>query len=177
MKTFIKKHKVVLIFLLINLIALGVKPSIGKESFSVVGKSLKDLMSVVPPIFVLIGLLDTWVDKSTMTRFMGEGSGLKGMLIGFFLGSVAAGPLYVSFPAAKVFIGKGAKLSNVLIFVGAWSTTKIPLMIFEAAELGARFTIVRFLLNLPVILIIAFATEKILNKKDKEELYRNCQVE
>ncbi len=135
------------------------------------GNSIIDLLSIIPPIFILVGLLDTWIEKSTMTKYMGKYSGIKG-IIGFLLGSVAAGHLYVSFPAAKVFIGKGAKLSNVLIFVGAWSTTKIPLMIFEATVLGARFTLIRFLLNLPVILIIAFVIEKLLNKEDMDEIYR-----
>lgn len=173
----LKKYRVFLLLLLINLVVLLIKPAIGIESFTIVGDSLIDLLSVVPPIFILIGLLDTWIEKTTMTKYMGKGSGIKGIIIAFFLGSVAAGPLYVSFPAARVFIGKGARLSNVLIFVGAWSTTKIPLMIFEATSLGARFTIIRFLLNLPVIFIIAFATEKLLNKKDMDEIYRNCEIE
>lgn len=176
-KSNIKKYKVSLILLIVNIIVLIISPQIGKESFKTVGGSLVDLISVVPPIFILLGLLDVWVEKETMVKFMGEGSGLKGIIISFLLGSVAAGPLYASFPVAQVFIGKGAKFSNILIFIGAWSTTKIPLMLFEASSLGARFTIIRFLLNLPVILIIAFGVEKLMKKEEIDKIYKFSQTE
>lgn len=177
MKSIIKKYKIALILLLVNIVVVFVNPVIGKESFNIVGKSLVDLISVIPPIFILLGLLDVWVEKETMVKFLGKGSGIKGILIAFLLGSAAAGPLYAAFPVAQVFIGKGSKLSNVLIFIGAWSTTKIPLMLFEASSLGAKFTLVRFLLNIPVILIISFAIEKFVGDKEINELYRNADIE
>ncbi len=176
-KTHIKRYRMFLMLLFINIIVLVVNPLIGKESFKIVGKSLVDLISVVPPIFILLGLLDVWVKKETMVKFLGQGSGIKGILIAFLLGSAAAGPLYAAFPVAQVFIGKGSKLSNVLIFIGAWSTTKIPLLLFEASALGTRFTIIRFLLNLPVILIIAFVIEKFVGDKELKELYANSDLE
>jgi hypothetical protein len=83
------------------------------------------MLSVLPPIFILLGLLDVWVDRATMMKFTGKGSGLKGVLIAFLLGSAAAGPLYAAFPVAGVMLKKGSSLFNVFIFIGAWSTTKI----------------------------------------------------
>ena len=177
MKTNIKKYKVALVLLFVNIAVYFVSPLIGKESFKIVENSLVDLISVVPPIFILLGLLDVWVKKETMVKFIGEGSGIKGILIAFLLGSAAAGPLYASFPVADVFIGKGAKFSNVLIFIGAWSTTKIPLILFEASSLGTKFTVVRLLLNLPVILIIAFTIEKLISKDEIEEIYKFSEIE
>lgn len=177
MKSILKKYKIAIILLLVNIIILFISPIIGKESFKIVGNSLVDLLSVVPPIFILLGLLDVWVEKETMVKFMGKGSGIKGILISFLLGSAAAGPLYASFPVAQVFIGKGSKLSNVLIFIGAWSTTKIPLLLFEASALGTKFTIVRFLLNLPIILIIAFTIEKLMTKEQLDDIYKISQIE
>lgn len=168
---FLKKYKVFLALLLVNIVLLVVSPTIGQKSLFIVGDNLKELLLVVPPVFILLGLLDVWVEKETMVKFMGEGSGIKGALIGFVMGSAAAGPLYVAFPVAKVLISKRSRLLNVLIFIGAWSTTKIPLMLFEASALGVKFTVTRFLLNLPVIALIAFVTEKIMNKDDIEQLY------
>jgi len=49
------------------------------------------------------------------------------------MGSAAAGPLYAAFPVAEVMISKGASMFNVMVFLGAWSTTKIPLFMFEMA--------------------------------------------
>ena len=75
---------------------------------------------IIPPIFVLLGLLDVWVPRDTMVKYMGEDSGLKGIILSFVIGSAAAGPLYAAFPVAAVFMRKGVKFTNVLIFIGAW---------------------------------------------------------
>ena len=51
-----------------------------------------EMLSVIPPIFILLGLLNVWVQRETMIKLMGEKSGILGILIAFFLGSAAAGP-------------------------------------------------------------------------------------
>ena len=66
--------------------------------------SFKEMLLVLPPIFILIGLLDVWIPKETMIRLMGEGSGIKGVLLAFLFGTVAVGPLYAAFPVAIVFV-------------------------------------------------------------------------
>ena len=48
------------------------------------------MVLVIPPIFVLLGLLDIWVPRSTMIKYMGEGSGLKGIILAIFIGSAEA---------------------------------------------------------------------------------------
>ena len=101
---------------------------------------------------------------------MGEGSGLKGALLGFLLGSAAAGPLYAAFPIAVVLLKKGAKRSNVFLFIGAWATTKLPLLLFEAANLGTSYMLMRFVFNVVGIVLIAFLLEKSMTKDDVNEL-------
>ncbi|MDW7658228.1 MAG: permease, partial [Bacillota bacterium] len=85
----------------------------------------------------------------------------------------AAGPLYAAFPVAGVLMKKGSRLFNVLIFIGAWSTTKIPLLLFEASAMGWPFMLTRFLINLPGIAIIAWLTEKVLSKDERSRIYEN----
>jgi uncharacterized membrane protein YraQ (UPF0718 family) len=126
---------------------------------------------VIPPIFILLGLLDTWIEKETMMRLVGEKAGLTGNIVAFLLGSVAAGPLYAAFPVAGVLLKKGGKLSNIFIFIGAWSTTKIPLLLFEQSTMGWKFMLTRFLLNIPIIISIALITEKVLSATEKEVIY------
>jgi uncharacterized membrane protein YraQ (UPF0718 family) len=114
------------------------------------------------------------VKKETMIKYMGEKSGIVGVLLAFFLGSAAAGPLYAAFPVAVVLLKKGSKLSNVLIMIGAWSTTKIPLLLFEASSMGIRFMLLRFALDIFGIAFIAYTTEKMLSAEEKEEIYKNA---
>lgn len=160
-----------LIILAVNLVLGLIFPTFGRSSFERTKSNLLEMLSVIPPIFVLLGLLDVWVEKETMMKFLGKGSGLKGVLIAFILGSAAAGPLYVAFPVAATMLKKQAGLFYVFIFIGAWSTTKIPMLTFEATNLGLSFTLVRLGLNIIGILAIAFIVEKSLSKKDQEEIY------
>lgn len=174
MKKHLKRYRVFIILLFVNIILGFMSPSIGHKSSELTINNLKEMLSVIPPIFILLGLLDVWVQKETMMKYMGEGSGFLGILIAFLLGSVAAGPLYAAFPVAGVLIKKGTKLSNVLIFIGAWSTTKIPLLLFEATSLGWKFTAIRFSINVFGIAAIAYITEKVLSKEDKTIIYNNA---
>jgi uncharacterized membrane protein YraQ (UPF0718 family) len=174
MKKMIIRYKVFLILLAVNISMLLINPTIGKSSLNITKDNMLEMLSVIPPIFILLGLLDVWVQKETMMKLMGEKSGLLGIAIAFFMGSAAAGPLYAAFPVAGILLKKGSKLSNVLIFIGAWSTTKIPMLLFEASAMGWQFMLTRFIINIPGILLIAFLIEKLLAQKDRDIIYKNA---
>lgn len=167
---FLKRYGALFLLLAAGVAAGLVLPDLGKTALNNTLGSLKEMLSVLPPIFVLLGLLDVWVDRATMVKFTGKGSGFKGVLIAFLLGSAAAGPLYAAFPFAGVMLKKGSSLTNVLIFIGAWSTTKIPLLAFEAASMGLKFTLVRLGLSMVGIPLIALLTERTLGRKGREEI-------
>ena len=177
MMKMISRYKVFLLLALANIIIGLIMPGIGLKSLDLTRANLLEMMSVIPPIFILLGLLDVWVDRSTMIRLTGNGSGLKGVLISFLMGSAAAGPLYAAFPVAGMMLKKGSSLMNVFIFIGAWSTTKIPMLTFEAASLGLPFTLTRLALSIIGILAIALISQKSLNVEQKEELYKLHQSE
>ena len=64
------------------------------------------------------------MDQERMVRFLGEGSGIRGIVIAFLFGSLAAGPLYAAFPIAMMLVRKGSSFRNIMIFMGAWTSTK-----------------------------------------------------
>jgi uncharacterized membrane protein YraQ (UPF0718 family) len=132
--------------------------------------SLKEMLLVLPPIFIILGLLDVWVPRERMVKYLGGGSGFRGILIALVLGSAAAGPLYAAFPVAQVLLKKGASERNVLVLLGAWSTTKIPMLMFEYANLGVRFTLTRLAVDLVGIAAIALLMERLLGPRDREEI-------
>lgn len=150
--------------------------SIAGQAVTLASSSLLQLILVLPPIFILMGLLDVWVPRETMAKFMGSHSGLLGAAIAFFLGSAAAGPLYIAFPIAAMLLKKGASLPNVFLFIGAWSTTKIPLLMFEYSAMGPAFTLTRLLVNIPIIFIIAFSLNLSLGKEEQHALRARSQA-
>ena len=167
---FLKRYGAFFLLLIAGTVTGLLLPDLGKLALNNTLGSLKEMLSVLPPIFVLLGLLDVWVDRATMMKYTGKGSGFKGVLIAFLLGSAAAGPLYAAFPFAAVMLKKGSSLFNVLIFIGAWSTTKIPMLAFETASLGPTFAFFRLSLSLVGIPLIAFLTEKAIGKAGAEEI-------
>ncbi|HQO08740.1 MAG TPA: permease [Clostridiales bacterium] len=171
----IKRYRLFFVLLTVAFALMTYDFTLGSNAFKMTGINMFEMLSILPPTFILLGLLDVWVDKSLMIKLTGEGSGIKGAVIAFLLGSLAAGPLYAAFPIAAVMLKKQSKFSNVIIFIGAWSTTKVPMLMFETASMGAKFTLLRFLLNLPVIILIAVVTEKVLSKEEKAEIYEKAE--
>jgi uncharacterized membrane protein YraQ (UPF0718 family) len=154
-------------FLVLVLAFPAVAPKAGRSFVD----QVKTMLLVLPPIFLLLGLLDVWVPRKTLMKYMGPRSGLKGPLIAFALGSAAAGPLYGAFPVSAILMRKGASFTNILIFVGAWSTTKIPMFLFEMHALGTRFAVARLLIDVPGIVLIALALKAIIPAREVVRLY------
>lgn len=146
-------------------------PDIGRKTIDNTLAQLIQMLFIIPPVFILLGLLDVWVPREIMTKFMGDNSGIKGIVLSFLLGSMAAGPLYGAFPVAAIFMKKGARFSNVLIFLGAWSTTKIPLLMFEYASLGWKFATTRLIVDIFGIYIIARLIDKFISKNEFAKIY------
>lgn len=156
----------------INLCLLVISPELGKEAALGSFDNFLEMLGIIPPIFLLLGLMDVWVPKETIIKYMGRDSGLKGGILAFILGSFTSGPLYASFPVAAVFMKKGVSLLNIFIFVGAWSTTKIPMLLFEITQLGSRFALIRAGLNLIAIILLAVIMDKTTSRKDAEEMLK-----
>lgn len=146
-------------------------PDIGRKTIDNTLAQLIQMLFIIPPVFILLGLLDVWVPREIMTKFMGDNSAIKGIVLSFLLGSMAAGPLYGAFPVAAIFMKKGARFSNVLIFLGAWSTTKIPLLMFEYASLGWKFATTRLIVDIFGIYIIARLIDKFISKNEIAKIY------
>jgi uncharacterized membrane protein YraQ (UPF0718 family) len=171
MKKFIQRYKFFLLLIFVNIILIIYHPEIGLKSIETSSTSLIEMIIVVPPIFLLLGLFDIWVPRETIIALMGEKSGILGISLALLLGSFSAGPLYAAFPVAAVLMNKGSKFSNILLFVGAWATTKIPMLLFEASSMGWKFMLTRLIINIPGIIIMAYLVETMISFKEKKIIY------
>ena len=174
MKSFLKRYQFFLGLTVVIILLRLFYPALGSRSIEISIKSLIEMFIIVPPIFLLLGLFDIWVPRETIVKLMGEKSGLIGISLAILLGSFSAGPLYAAFPVAAVLINKGCKFSNILLFVGAWATTKIPMLLFEAGSMGWQFMITRLAINIPGIIIMAYLVEMIISYKEKKFIYQRA---
>lgn len=171
----LKKYRFPIIMLVITIGLYIYSAELGKKAVEITFGSILEMFSILPLVFVLLGLLDVWVKKEVMIKYLGQHSGILGVIISFVLGSVAAGPLYGAFPIAAVLMKKGAKFSNILIFIGAWSTTKVPMFMFEITSLGPRFAITRLLVDIIGIIVIAFVIDKLVHQDVKDSIYEQAE--
>ncbi len=57
-KPMIKRYRVCLFLLIINMFLLFFLPDIGKKALYITKDNLIEMLSIIPPIFILLGLLD-----------------------------------------------------------------------------------------------------------------------
>ena len=156
----IKKYRWALVFLfaLVGLFLYSPEKGIGALSISL--KNARTIVYILPPVLILIGLLDVWIPREIIIRHMGQDSGIKGLLFAFLLGSISAGPPIVAFPIAAMLAKKGARYANILFFMGVWTSAKIPVLILEATYLSIRFTVIHVVTSLVFALWGGYAIER-----------------
>jgi uncharacterized membrane protein YraQ (UPF0718 family) len=125
---------------------------------------MTEMVLILPAMFVIIGLIDVWVPRETIQKHIGVTSGIKGMLWVMLLAFVQAGPLYVAFPVAHLLWKKGCSATNVFIYIGAFTTAKIPMLAFEIGFLGLQFSLIRILVTMPVFIFIGTIMGKYFDK-------------
>ncbi|WP_142504747.1 permease [Melghirimyces algeriensis] len=152
-----------------------VDPSIGQNATQTTIDAIMDMLIFLPPIFIFIGLMDVWVDKDTLVQYMGEHAGWKGIGLVLLLSAVAAGPLYVAFPVAALFLRKGARISYVLFFLGAFGTMKLTVVIYEVISLGMTFTFLHISVNLVLFLLSAYIIEKFITHDQRAAMYKRVK--
>jgi uncharacterized membrane protein YraQ (UPF0718 family) len=164
-KKHIKQYLPVIVFLAVSIASyfFGFNPGV------IVYSSFQDffieMITFIPLLFILIGLFDVWVPKERIEKYIGNNSGAVGIVLVIFLAMLQAGPLYGAFPVAYVLYKKGASIRNIFIYLGAFSSLKLPMLGIEIGYLGLKFTIFRTLVSLPLFILIGFLMEKIVGGK------------
>lgn len=124
-----------------------------------------DMFKLFPPAFILVGLFMVWVERKTVEKFFGEASGAMGFIAAILLACTTLYPFVVVLPMAAALSKKGARLGIVLTYLGSTAICRIPMTIFEASYLGIKFSIVRYVVSLPLIVISSIIIEKMLGKE------------
>ena len=129
---------------------------------------LIEMMWILPAVMVILGLFAVWVPKEWIMKYLGKTSGIKGIILAIILGALPTGPLYVAFPIAAILIKKGARISNIIVFLSAWACIKIPQELVELQFLGVQFMLLRLVLTITFVIIMGISIEKIMEWNDKK---------
>ena len=125
-----------------------------------------EMLKVLPCAFLIIGLFEVWVKRTTIEKHLGHGSGLKGHIWAIILAGTTVGGLYVSFPVAYSLYNKGARLSVIFTYVGASAICRVPMTVFEASFLGIKFSLVRLFVSIPLVILSSTILGNYLEKRN-----------
>lgn len=134
----------------------------GRKTGENLASFLIEMASVLPPMFLLVGLFEIWVPRKIIEHHTGLRAGFRAIPWMILLATLQAGPLYAAFPVAIGLWRKGCAPRNVFIYLGAFSALKIPMLTFEVAFLGWPFSLARTLISIPVFIALAVVMERLL---------------
>ncbi|MCK5672706.1 MAG: permease [Spirochaetales bacterium] len=161
----IKAGAVILYFIFVTLsFIFGYNP--GKQIGQNFISFALEMIKLLPFIFILIGLFDVWVKKEFIEKHLGKDSNFLSYLWAILLAGPIAGGLIAAFPIAYSLFQKGAKMSVIFTFISAAAVIRIPMTLFEASFLGIKFTLIRLLVSVPLVVISSILLGNFLEKKN-----------
>ncbi|MBD3391990.1 MAG: permease [Chitinivibrionales bacterium] len=110
--------------------------------------ALRMTLEILPLLvlaFLLAGLVQALLPGAQISSWIGEKSGLRGILLGTVAGALTPGGPFVSMPLAAGFLKAGAGMGTMVAFMTSWSLLGIHRMPLELGILGWRFMLVRIL--------------------------------
>ena len=132
------------------------------KSLKMAGKSSIRMLPMVFVIIIIIGLLLGFVPPDQISRFVGEQSGLGGILLVGAAGALMHIPALLSFPLAASLLEDGASVSAVAAFITTLTMIGTITLPLEIKELGKKIALLRNGLSFIIAIIIALIMGAIL---------------
>jgi uncharacterized membrane protein YraQ (UPF0718 family) len=127
------------------LLAIGYSRGEGQH-IQGLNSGLKMIVEIIPLLlfaFIVAGMIQVLLPQELLAKWIGEESGLKGILIGTLAGGVTPGGPYVSLPVVAGLLKAGAGVGTLVAFLTAWSLWAVARLPMEIGILGWKFTFVR----------------------------------
>jgi uncharacterized membrane protein YraQ (UPF0718 family) len=96
--------------------------------------SMGILLNIVVPlslVFTLMVFMNLFLTPAHIVKFLGKGSGARGIVLSAAAGIISMGPIYAWYPLLKELRGKGTTNSFIAVFLGnrAVKPFLLPVMI------------------------------------------------
>lgn len=136
----------VMAFLAVILLIIGYSKGEGQH-IAGLKSAMKMTVDILPMLvfaFIMAGMIQTLLPQELLSKWIGEESGIRGILIGTVVGGITPGGPYVSLPLAAGFLRAGAGIGTMVAFLTAWSLWAVSRLPMEIGVMGWKFTLVRF---------------------------------
>lgn len=120
-------------------------------------KKLRKNTPIFLNMIILVALSLYFISDDLILKYLGEGSGVVGIGLASFFGSITFMPGFVAFPLAGILLKKGVSYT----VIAAFSTTLMMVGILtypvEREFFGRKITIIRNIFSLIIALIVSIA--------------------
>ena len=117
------------------------------------------LIPIFVAVFVIVGLSEVLVPQELVSRWLGNESGWRGILLATGLGILMPPSIFVSFPLAATLYKAGAGIGAGVAFVTSWSLLTLFRMPLEVSIVGLRPTLIRMGIGLIFPVIAGFVAD------------------
>jgi uncharacterized membrane protein YraQ (UPF0718 family) len=97
---------------------------------------------------LIAGYVRVLLPESAIQEWLGEESGLKGVLVGYLAGTLTFGGPFISFPIAASLYHAGGSVSTVTIYITSWALWGGGIIFYEFAILGPRLFTIRLIASI-----------------------------
>ncbi len=118
-------------------------PGLLPTGFAQSWKMFYGLVPLLILAFLLAGLIQVAVPPELIKTWLGEESGMRGILLGTVVGAVITGGPYISFPIIAAVFHSGAGIGTTVALITGWAMLGLGQLPFEATFLGPRFMLIR----------------------------------
>jgi len=110
-------------------------------------KSFLKLLPILLPLFLFIGILLAIVTPDFISSLLGEDSGIAGILLGLFLGSITFMPPFVAYPLGVELLSNGGAYPQVAGFLVTLMSVGIVYYAAESKFFSKKAAIYRNLIS------------------------------
>jgi uncharacterized membrane protein YraQ (UPF0718 family) len=89
-------------------VAFARDPRLPVDAFRASGRLLSSVWIDLALGFLLAGLIDALISPATLLKWLGDGQGLRGIVVGWGIGLLMPGGPYLLFPMVASLFSKGA---------------------------------------------------------------------
>ena len=167
MKNFTSMTSTTIVMAVLAIAAFVIAYSKGRhmEGLAIAKNMVWQILPLILLAFVVAGMLQVIIQHEQVSKFIGENSGFKGIIMGTLVGAFLPGGPYVTLPVVVGFAKLGASIPVMVAMITGWSLIAVMRLPMEFGILGPRLTLIRlastFLLA-PIAGLIAKFLMKIL---------------
>ncbi|WP_017416000.1 permease [Clostridium tunisiense] len=133
-----------------------------KQALIKSGKSFESIMPQFLSVIFIVGFILTVLSPETISKLLGDKSGVVGVFIASIIGSITIMPTFVAFPTAALLLENGAGYTQVTALISTLMFVGVITFPMEAKFIGKRAALIRNLTYFLYSILVAFVIGRLM---------------